>query len=246
VPIPGADLGRSSWQFADGLTAEAESNNPRQFVCEHPVVRLLAEPASSLSDVALGAVSIASAVALHRRRRADPAFVACLGTMGEAAAWGAVHHAVITPHERRSERSLTAIATTLASGIGLLFAATARTTLPSEAARRVAPIGAIGPVLYLCLAVSGRRDLNTMVAAQGLSMAGVIALWLRALARRQPGAELGILAVALSATAAAAEAIPKERLARVGLDPDAAYHLAQIPGVAVLALAAEAARGQTR
>ena len=160
--------------------------------------------------------------------------------MGAAAAWGVVHHAVITPHRRATERSWTAIATALASGIGLLFAASARATLPAQTARRVAPLGAIGPALYLGLAATGRRGIDTMVAAQGLSMAGVIGLWSVALARRQPGAQMAALAVVLSAAAAGARAIPSEKLAHVGLDPDAAYHLAQVPGVLVLAIAAEA------
>lgn len=207
-------------------------------VCEHLAVRFLAEPANSLSDALLGAVSLGAAAALGRPGTADPAFTACLGAMGSAAAWGAVHHALITPTSRLRSRSWTAIATMLAGGIGFLFAASARATLPAPTARQVAPLGAIGPAVYLAFAASGRRDMNTMVAAQGLSMAGVVGMWIAATARRQQGASLGLTAVVLSAAATAARSIPPSALARVKLDPDSAYHLAQIPGVLVLACAA--------
>lgn len=203
-------------------------------------MRLLAEPASSLSDALLGAVALGAAAALGRRGKADPTFTACLGAMGSAAAWGAVHHASITPTSRLRGRSWAAIATMLAGGIGLLFAASARATLPAPAARRVAPLGAIGPAVYLALATSGRRDMNTMVAAQGLSMAGIVGMWIAATARRKPGALPGLTAVGLSAAAAGARSIPRSALERVKLDPDSAYHLAQTPGVLALAWAAEA------
>lgn len=203
-------------------------------------MRFLAEPASSLSDAALGAVSLGTAAVLARRRRAHPAFVASIGAMGGAATWGAIHHAVITPHPVLKHRSWTAIAAALSTGIGLLFAASAGATLPPGAARRLAPAGALGPSLYVALAATGRRDMNTMVVAQLPNMVGIVGLWVGAVARRQPGGALGLAAVLASAAAAGVRAVPRSALAQTRLDPDSAYHLAQIPGVIVLALAAEA------
>jgi len=201
----------------------------------------LAEPASAITDAVLGAVAICAAEALRRRGRADPVLGASVGTVGGAALWGAVHHAALTSRPGASRASWGAIATTLSAGLGLLLVGSARVTLGGGPARSAILVAAAGPVVYVLLARRGRTGIGAMVLAQGPSMAGIVGLWLAAAARRLPGARLVLLAMAASGAAAGARAIPEPSLARVGLDPDAAYHLAQVPGILALAVAAEAA-----
>jgi hypothetical protein len=75
--------------------------------------------------------------------------------------------------------------------------------------------------------------------AESVTMAIVVGLWVRALLVGSPGASRIVLALVLSAVAGCTTLIPEDVTGLIGLDPSSVYHLAQIPGLALLAWAVD-------
>jgi hypothetical protein len=191
--------------------------------------------ASALSDLALGAVTLAEACRLARSPAADPAWAAVFGWVGAGAIAGAVHHGW-----SRRIPGWSTVGWLLAAGLTALLRATARETgAPDRPVRALATAGLAG---YGALVGAGRRGLDALVRAQSAGMAVTVALWLRASRAGHPRARPVLCAMAASVSAAAVRRLVPERIAGRRVDRDTLYHLAQIPGVLMLSRAVRAPR----
>jgi hypothetical protein len=92
-------------------------------------------------------------------------------------------------------------------------------------------------VAYAIVALSGNAGVGAILLCEGVTMIAILALWFRAAAQGMPLARQVCVALLASGAAAAFRAMPEEWTEVVGLDPISLYHLAQIPGLVLLARA---------
>ena len=195
---------------------------------------MLAEPAQSLTDLALGVVVVWLGLRLRRRTDVHRHWVASFGWAGVAALAGAVHHAVLVRWARWSEVSWSVITVMIVVAVSYLLAGTVVEVLGNGHAREFWLLRSIGLVAYVGLAVTGRAGVGSMLLCEGLTMVSVVALWALAAYRRHPLGRPVLLAILVSGAAGATQALSQSVTGIVGLDPTSTYHLAQIAGMAAL------------
>lgn len=195
---------------------------------------MLSEPASSLTDLALGLVTLSLAVRLRGVPGVHRYWRLTFWWAGVAALAGAVHHGVVTYSDRWSGPSWAIISTMVVVAVSYLLAASVEEVLGPGHGRVFWVLRSAGLVAYVGLAVSGRAGVGAILLCEGLTMVCVLGLWGRAAHERHPLAGPVILALAASGAAAGARAAPADAAGLVGLDPTSLYHLAQIPGMVLL------------
>jgi hypothetical protein len=195
---------------------------------------MLAEPAQSLTDLALGVVVTWLALRLRRRADVHRHWVASFGWAGVAALAGAVHHAVLVRWARWSDVSWSVITVMIVVAVSYLLAGTVVEVLGNGHAREFWLLRSIGLVAYVGLAVTGHAGVGSMLLCEGLTMASVVVLWGLAAYRRQPLGRPVLLAILVSGAAGATQALSPSVTETIGLDPTSTYHLAQIAGMAAL------------
>jgi hypothetical protein len=180
---------------------------------------VLAEPAESLTDLALGAVTIAFAL-----RAAPSHWRSAFWWFGLAALAGAIHHGFVVRSEEAAEVSWTVISIMVVVAVSYLLAGTVAEVLGPGRRRAFWLLRSVGIVAYVALAIAGHAGIATILACEGLTMICIIALWVMAARHDHPLARPMLAAIAVSGAAAGFKA----------LDATAVYHLAQIPGMALL------------
>jgi hypothetical protein len=194
----------------------------------------LSEPASALTDLALGLVIVALAVRLRSVPGVHRYWHLTFWWAGAAALAGAVHHGVVTSSERWSDPSWAVVSSIVVVAVSYILAATVAEVLGPGKGRVFWALRSAGLAAYAGLALSGRAGIGAILLCEGVTMIAVLALWGRALHERHPLALPVVVALGASAAAAALRAAPPEATALVGLDPTSLYHLAQIPGMVLL------------
>jgi uncharacterized protein DUF6962 len=195
---------------------------------------VLAQPAQSLTDLALGVVVLVLAVQLRRMPAVPRYWLAPFWWSGIAAVAGAVHHAVAVRWARPAEISWAAISVLVVVAVSYLLAATVREVLGPGRARVFWLLRSVGLVAYLGAAVSGHAGVTAMLSCESLTMLSVLGLWFHAARHDHPLARPVLAAVLASGAAAVTKVIPPEATGRIGLDPTSCYHLAQIVGMVLL------------
>ena len=201
----------------------------------------LSEPASSLTDLALGVVIIALAIRLQRTPGVHRYWRLTFWWAGAAALAGAVHHGVVTYSDTWAGPSWAVISTMVVVTVSYLLAATVVEVLGPGRGRVFWVLRSLGLVAYAGLAIAGYAGVGAILACEGITMIAILALWGRALRDHHPLAVPVIVAILASGAAAGIRALPSAVSEVVGLDPTSAYHLAQIPGMILLAYAVIAA-----
>jgi hypothetical protein len=201
----------------------------------------LSEPALSLTDLALGLVVIALAARLQSTPGVHRYWRLTFWWAGAAALAGAVHHGVVTYSDFWAGPSWAVISMMVVVVVSYLLAATVVEVLGPGRGRVFWVLRSAGLVAYAGLALAGHAGVNSLLACEGITMLAILALWARALAERHPLALPVIVAMLASGAAAAVRALPPSVTEVVGLDPTSLYHLAQIPGMALLYYAVVAA-----
>jgi hypothetical protein len=195
---------------------------------------MLYEPASSLTDLLLGMVVLALAVRLRGVPGVHRYWRLMFWWIGAAAIAGAAHHGVVKRWEEWAEPSWAVISMMVVIGISYLLAATVAEVLGPGRGRVFWSLRTASLAAYAVLALTGHAGIEAILLCEGVTMIAVLALWGYAASR---GHELAIavsVALAASALAGATRATPPEVTALVGLDPTSLYHVAQIPGMAML------------
>jgi hypothetical protein len=195
---------------------------------------VIAQPAQSLTDLALGLVVVGLAVLLQRTPAVPRYWLPPFWWAGIAALAGAVHHAVAVRWARPAEISWAAISILVVIAVSYLLAATVREVLGPGRARAFWLLRSIGLVAYVGAAVTGHAGVTALLLCESLTMLCIIGLWVQAAARGNPLARPVLVAVLASGAAAGLKVIPADIVGRVHLDPTSAYHLGQIVGMVLL------------
>jgi hypothetical protein len=206
----------------------------------------LSEPASSLTDLALGLVIVVLAVRLQRTAGVHRYWRLTFWWAGAAALAGAVHHGVVTYSDTWAGPSWAVISMMVVIAVSYLLAATVVEVLGPGRGRVFWVLRSLGLVAYAGLAIAGYAGVTSMLACEGITMIAILALWGRALHERNPLALPVIVAILASGAAAAVRALPASVTDVTGLDPISLYHLAQIPGMILLYHALVAAPERAR
>jgi hypothetical protein len=195
---------------------------------------VLAEPAPSLSDLALGLIVVVLAVRLGRSPAAHRHWRTSFWWAGAAALAGFLHHGVVKHSERWTGPSWAVISAMVVIAVSYLLAATVAEVLGPRHQRTFWLLRSIGITAYAVLAVTGHAGVDALLACESLTMLSIIALWAWAARHRHPMAGAVILALVADGAAAATKAIDPAVAHRVALDPTSLYHLAQILGMVLL------------
>jgi hypothetical protein len=197
---------------------------------------VLSEPAASLTDLALGLVALGFALRLRGTAAGRRHWTAAFGWTAAAALAGAVHHGVVTFSEEWRDPSWAFVSGLVVIAISYILAATVLEVLGPGHARTFWILRSGSLVAYAIVALMGHAGIQAILLCEGVTMAAVLSLWGLALHEGHPRARAVIIAIAASMGAAILRAIPWGDLP-LGLDGNAVYHLAQIPGVILLYLA---------
>jgi hypothetical protein len=195
---------------------------------------VLAEPAASLTDLALGIVTVVLALRLRRSASGHRYWRAALWWFGVAALAGAVHHGLVVRWPHAAEVSWGVISVMVVVAVSFLLAATVEEVLGPGRSRAFWLLRSVGVVAYLIIAATGNAGIAAILACEGLTMVSVLLLWGWAAHQRHPLAGPVLLAIVASGAAAGLKALSPGLLAPIGLDPTSAYHLAQIVGMVLL------------
>ena len=199
---------------------------------------ILAEPASSITDFALGIIAISVAFGLWRKGRIYPQWPIAFAFFGIAALLGGIHHGFLEPYETIANASWAAISLVVAIAITFLLAATVATVLGEGRGRPLLAVRTASLVTFLILAILGRATIHTLLITEGLVMVMVLILWLHAWRLGQPGVGLILVAIGASVLAAGVRGSALHvTFAGWEFDPNALYHLAQMPGLVLLYVA---------
>ena len=198
---------------------------------------MLLEPASSLTDFALGVLSIGAAILVRRNDQAHHHWRLTFLVIGFAAILGGVHHGFIDPDGRTGAVSWAIISLTIAVAISFLLSATIASVLGEGRGRPLLVIRGVSLFAFLILVILGRASILTLVITEGLAMIMVVLLWLHAWRLEQPGAGLVLFAIGASVLAAVVRGSSAHVTLGWEFDTNALYHLAQMPGIILLYVA---------
>ena len=199
---------------------------------------MLVEPASSVTDFALGIVALSAVLGLGRNSGVHPNWRWAFLAIGIGGLLGGIYHGFIVSHETIAKASWSTISLVIAVAISFILAATVATVLGEGRGRPLLGVRTACLVAFLILAILGRATLTTLVITEGLTMIMVLVLWAHAWRIGQPG--VGLVMVAIVASMAAGAVRGSGIHGAFGgweFDPDALYHLAQMPGLAFLYVA---------
>ena len=198
----------------------------------------LFEPASCLTDFALGILALFAAARLGTRESADPHWRWFFVWIGIAGIWGGFHHGFVAAHETAAAVSWSAISLVVAVAISYLLVASVNSVLGKGRGRPLLIVRTISLAVFFSMVVSGNATITTLMLTEGVAMAIVVALWVRAWQKEQPGGGLVLAAIFLSLFAAALKASGAQfTLGGWQFDPNSIYHLAQMPGIFLMLIA---------
>ena len=198
---------------------------------------MLLEPASSVTDFALGVLAIGAALLVERKEQAHHHWRLTFLFMGLAAILGGVHHGFIGPDGTLGAVSWAVISLTIAVAISFLLSATIASVLGEGRGRSLLIIRGVSLFAFFILVILGRATITTLVITEGLAMTMVVLLWLHAWRLEQPGVALVLAAIGASVLAAAVRGSSLHVTLGWEFDPNALYHLAQMPGIILLYVA---------
>ena len=203
---------------------------------------MLAEPAASLTDLALGLVALALTLRLRGTPRVHPHWVRAFAWTAVAALSGALHHGLVAYSDRWRDLSWAMISGMVVIAISYLLAATVVEVLGPGRARTFWVLRSGSLLAYAVVALLGHAGIAAILLCEGVTMAAVLALWALAVRRGNPLAWPVIAALVASMLAAAFRGLPADADPVPALDPTSLYHVAQIPGLVLLAWAVGSAR----
>jgi len=211
----------------------------------------LVEPASSLTDFALGILALMIAGRLRPKETTDAHWRWFFVWIGIAGLWVGFHHGFIVGHETAAAFSWSAISLLVAIAISYLLAASVNTVLGKGHGHPLLAVRAISLAVFFSLVVSGNATVITLMLTEGLAMALVIGLWLHAWQKDKPAVGLVLAAIVASGLAAALKASSLQfNMGGWEFDLNSLYHVAQMPGLLLLLVAiqrrAAATGGETQ
>ena len=198
---------------------------------------MLLEPASSVTDFALGVVAIGAALLVERKQRVHFHWRLSFIFIGFSAILGGVHHGFIDPDGATGAVSWAVISLSIAVAISFLLSATIASVLGEGRGRPLLVIRGVSLFAFFILVILGRASIPTLLITEGLAMTMVVLLWVHAWRLEQPGVALVLVAIGASVLAAVVRGSSVHVTLGWEFDTNALYHLAQMPGIILLYLA---------
>ncbi len=197
----------------------------------------MSEVGPGVTDLVLGAVLVGCASRLRRTPGVHRYWALMLWSAGAGAFAGAAHHLVFSGSPRASDLSWVVVGVLVALALSYLLAATATATLDPRWARVVIRARVGGLLAYVAwMAIAGIGRTAPLVLSESVTMAAIVGLWCYGRYAGRPEAGRVLVAIAVLALSAVFFALPAQIFpASVGLDARSLQHLAQIPGVLLLA-----------
>jgi hypothetical protein len=194
---------------------------------------VLVQPLASLTDLALGLVTLY----LLRRLPADTAasnyWRAAFACAAAAALIGSAYHGVLVGMTEVNTVTWAVMSIMVVVVMSFLLAATVVQVLGPRRAVVFWPLRSLGLVAYVGIAASGHPSIMAIMWCESLTMGSVLGLWIWAWMRHDPAGRPMLVAIGASIAAGLLRLVPGAA-AVVGLDPDSAYHLGQIVGMVLL------------
>jgi hypothetical protein len=194
---------------------------------------MLDQPAACLTDLALGLVTLALFRLLPRAGPAARYWRAAFGWAGVTALAGAGYHGFLVRFPHISGPAWAVMSSMVVVVVSFVLAATVVEVLGQGRRAVFWPLRSVGLLAYVVVAATGHPSISAIMACESLTMACVLGLWTWAWLRGHPMGRPMLIAIGVSIAAAVLRLVPAIG-ARVGLDPDAAYHLGQIAGMVLL------------
>ena len=188
---------------------------------------------ASLTDLALGLVTLYLAVRLPRNSDAARYWRPAFAWAAVTALIGAAYHGVLVGLPRVGTVTWAVMSIMVVVVMSFLLAASVVQVLGQSRAVVFWPLRMIGLVVYAVIAATGHPSITAIMWCESLTMASIIGLWIWAWARHHPWGRRMLVAIGVSIAAGLLRLVPGASTA-VGLDPDSAYHLGQIAGMVLL------------
>ena len=187
---------------------------------------------ASLTDLALGLVTLELLRRLPRDGDASRYWRAAFLWAAVTALAGAVYHGVLVG---RTGGTVTwaVMSSMVVVVMSFILAASVIEVLGRGRAVVFWPLRLIGLVAYVVFAATGHASITAILWCESLTVACVLGLWVWAWLRGHRLARPMLLAITVSIAAAMFRLLPGAA-ALIHLDADSAYHLGQIPGMVLL------------
>jgi hypothetical protein len=205
---------------------------------------MLVQPMPSLTDLALGLVTLYLVWRLPRGGEVSQHWRAAFVWAAGTALAGAAYHGVFVgiPQANALSWAITSIMVVVV--VSYLLAASVVQVLGRDRAMVFWLLRSMGLVAYVVIAVTGHASITAIMWCESVTMASVLGLWIWAWHHHHPMGRLMLIAIGASIAAAMLRLVPGAA-ALTGLDPDSGYHLAQIGGMVLLYHAVASADGQS-
>ncbi len=188
---------------------------------------------ASLTDLALGLVTLFLAPRLPRGTAASRYWRATFVWAAVTALIGAAYHGVLVGIPRVNHVCWAVMSSMVVVVMSFLLAASVVQVLGRSRAVVFWPLRLIGLLAYGVIAATGHASITAILWCESLTVACVLGLWTWAWLRRHPLGRPMLVAIGASIAAAMLRLVPGAS-ALVGLDPDSGYHLGQIVGMVLL------------
>lgn len=195
--------------------------------------QLLVQPMPSLTDLALGLVTLSLVWWLPRGDEVSRHWRAAFTWAAGTALAGAVYHGVFVGIPIVNALSWTVMSIMVVVVVSYLLAASVVQVLGRSRILVFWLLRSVGLVVYVITAATGHASITAIMWCESLTMACVLGLWIWAWLRHHPMGGPMLVAISASIAAAMLRLVPgAAELAR--LDPDSGYHLGQIVGMLLL------------
>jgi uncharacterized protein DUF6962 len=205
---------------------------------------VLVQPMPSLTDLALGLVTLYLVRRLPRGGEVSRYWRAAFAWAAGTALAGAVYHGVFVGIPRVNHVSWAVMSSMVVVVVSYLLAASVVQVLGRSRAVVFWLLRSVGLVAYVVLAATGHASITAIMWCESLTMASVLGLWIWAWLRDHPMGRPMLVAIGASIAAAMLRLVPGAA-ALAGLDPDSGYHLGQIGGMVLLYHAVASASGRS-
>ena len=202
---------------------------------------MLLQPLASLTDLALGLVSLVLATRVPRDVEGASYWRAAFAWTAATALIGAAYHGFLTGRPTWGEVTWAVMSTMVVVVMSYLLAATVVQVLGRSRAIVFWPLRLIGFIAYAVIAATGHPSIEAIMWCESLTMACVVGLWVWGWLRGHPSGRAMLIAIGVTIVGAAFRLVPGAS-DLLHIDPDSAYHLGQIAGMVLLARAV--AQGQ--
>jgi hypothetical protein len=190
---------------------------------------------AGLTDVVFGNVMVGCALATSRLNipRISHRYWPATFWFGALSAYiGVLHHLVFAGNKREADASWALVGIALCLAMSAMLAATATEVLSPRSARTVIRLRAISLTAYAIFAVSGHGNLSYLLAAESITIIGVLTIWGVGQARGHPQATNMLIGIGAMAMATLSFTGPGRGFGEmVGLDSGSLVHVLQIPGM---------------